>query len=366
MLFGLIALCPLAAVAEVRLLTDAERELGEAWVEAVLSNDPDRVATILDLDALREHVTQGLNLPKEAQVGLRFGMRGLVNRMLQNVHEQQVPVTYDLLDHTPGPGIEGDLLARVTLGGGINYVGLVISDDGRRIIDLYQQISGEMLSETLRRNMVAMALADEQGQPMPVIDVTTDIHNAYVAGDFARVRQLYEAFDGEHWPGGHTSYINTFLFEARQTGIYGDEFHRALDLSKQHLGPLVAASAGYEAAMVRGDVEAALAFVDITDAAAGGDPLLDVLRAAAHVVNKDSAAAQEAIARAIEAEPDHPMPWETAIDVGLLAEDHDLTLRALTELRDVFGWTFIDLAAAEGFGAFVGTPQHEQWVASGG
>jgi hypothetical protein len=351
-----------AAAAATRPITEAERAVGQAWIDAALRNDAAAFKRVFDTNALIDRIARGIELPPAVMNDLRRGRGRLADNFLAGVLLDPDDLQYQLLDHTGGPGMEGTLILRLTTSTALGYHGLVLSDDGNRVVDVFASMTGELMSTTARTNLAVALLAEEQGRAAPALVVMQQIEQATMTGNTARVRQLYEGFNGDHMKPARLMYLNALVDQAVQTGEIGEAYTRHLQWFRDNGGLVMAESSAADAAVLRGDLEGAIRHHDAMAAAVGGDPYVHVLHTNSLFQLGEPEAAREHLAQAMQQLPGHIETWWHAGNIGLALDDHDLTLRALRQLRDQFGVEFDDLSQVPVYEAFSKSPQHLEWL----
>ncbi len=119
-------------------------------------------------------------------------------------------------------------------------------------------------------------------------------------------------------------------------------------------------------AVGRGDLTEALRQVDVLDAAIGGDPFLDAVRASLLVARQgpdDLAAATARADRAAHAEPTLVMPQLVKVGVAMARRQWSTALSTLDALERNLGVKLSDeqLGAMPNAAGFIGTPEFKTW-----
>ncbi|HUG94345.1 MAG TPA: hypothetical protein VML55_26175, partial [Planctomycetaceae bacterium] len=115
-----------------------------------------------------------------------------------------------------------------------------------------------------------------------------------------------------------------------------------------------------------GEFDKALEAIDRLDAAIGGDPALNVIRASLKIGQKDLDAARALLNEAIsrEAAVEHAL-WELAV-VSVAEEKFGEAVERLSDIERRFGIRRPNFIEAPEFAALAGTAEYEQWQQSRG
>lgn len=114
---------------------------------------------------------------------------------------------------------------------------------------------------------------------------------------------------------------------------------------------------------LRREHDACRAAIDRLDERVGGDPYLDVLRAATCLEAHDHAGAIGSIEAAIGAMPDLVQPYWIRVAISLDQQKHDDTAVWLDTISKRFGVTFPDLEGVPKYAEFVKSPEYRDWKA---
>jgi len=119
-----------------------------------------------------------------------------------------------------------------------------------------------------------------------------------------------------------------------------------------------------DALLAKGKYDELLANLDKLDAALGGDPHLDLLRAAVARKQNDPAKAEALLDKAIAAEPDTRQPYFVRIELALADRDFDGTARLLTAAERDAHVVWSDLRKVPVYAEFVKSDAYQRWAAA--
>ena len=109
----------------------------------------------------------------------------------------------------------------------------------------------------------------------------------------------------------------------------------------------------------------ALASIDRVDAALGGDPYLDVMRANVLLTSGDLEKAKAAARRAVERDPALPEAYWSLLSISLVQNDHAETTRLLETVRDQLEIELADLTTLPDYARYIQTVEYAQFMRSG-
>jgi len=208
-------------------------------------------------------------------------------------------------------------LFRVIGDAGLNYLDAVVTaeDDGPvAIVDAYVFAGGEMMSQSLRRAVIAQSGSD---------------------------------------PGTATE-----LTVGPTAAAEADRYRQRLD------GDPVADLAALDQATVEARWDDAITIVSHLQRAVGEDPYLDTLTAYFLCERGSYDLATDAADRALEREPMLEEARLMRLRVALARRDFDAVGQSLLILERGFGWDLNDLRSAPAYSEFVRSPAHTRWLLS--
>ena len=341
----------------------AARELGEAFIAAAEAGDRAAVARLIDLDALLDAATTGMEIPPDDRRQFAAGFSGTADGMAEQYVAAGQSGGLRLLGDDGAPGVDGPpgaLIRLINEGGGLNYLILYPTPDGR-IGDMYVFASGERFSATLRRllgPLLAGTRAEKEGAAR-----LGEMNAAVQRGDAAAAERLYQTLP-------ESLKANRGVQVIRAIGAAGgdpDAYAAVLaDVDRRFPNDpsldLLKIDAYAE------DLDRLIPTLERLDAALGGDPHLRGLLAE---YLPDAGRADDAlkIARAAVAEePDLAQAQFGMLSALIAVGDHAAAAETLRTLRDEFGLAFepADLAELYPEGqAFLDSPEYAAFAGEG-
>jgi hypothetical protein len=234
--------------------------------------------------------------------------------------------------------------------------------------DIFQFETAELLSQTLRRLLEAVAPdkskngkpgadRDDSVQIALLIAMTAAVKRRDGAAVIEKYNQLSEAIQknksvlflyvkGLSWADGQKTAFLKALEQFRT--LFPDDPCLDLLLMAYH--------------REKGEYAEALEPIERLDQSIGGDPYLRVVRAECHIGLKEFYRARAETSAAIDAEPDLSYAYWTAIQPSLIEKKHHETLGWLKKVVDKCGVEIPDLADVEEYQYFVKSPQHQEWT----
>ncbi|WP_435020475.1 tetratricopeptide repeat protein [Tundrisphaera sp. TA3] len=358
--------------------TEAEcLAVGEAITKAIDEGDIAAFDRAFDWDAVYQSTTGGVEAAESFRKGFVEGIeqarranKGLSASIIQAV---QKGGTYSLLRyHTKekGPRLLFRLLSPEA---GVNYHDLPLArraDGSVRVVDAYIYLSGEMISQTMRRlyiQGVAKAsggilnrLTGEDQRFLKAIGKISEMNEGLRNGKFAEVLATYKGLDPDFQKDR-----SILLIRLQAAQGLGDDAEYGLSIEDYRTAyPKDACidilSIDYYT--LKKEWPEALACIERLDKAVLGDPYLQVMRAGVRTEQGDFAAARADLDKAEAAEPDLIQSYWTRISIALKQKDYDETLRVLRLIRDRFQAEFADLATVPDYKGFTESPQYQQWL----
>ncbi len=373
-----VALALLASFAPPSLAQETEDDAVDPFVafarqieDTVAAFDPTFMDASFDLDAFFGFVTAGVDesaFGRTFVAGAREAFEFATTIVASNA---QYDGTYRFLRMLPGEPVRA--LFRHAGDDGLNYHELYLrrDDDGAiAIIDVMPYATGRRFSATLRASYLnALATQDRS-----LVDRLLR-SDPYTLEDFLRIGEVVNKLESD--PEGALE-VSEELHETLRQGTMvqmlrvqaaasvSDEAHLAALSEFKSLHPdfpgLTLILIDYH--LLRGEHAEALAYVDRVDAMVLGDPFLDVLRGRICLLANETDEARAAAERALERDPSlgYEVAW-LSLDIALTTRDHATTLAFLVALEDEHGIEWSDLTTVDSFAAFVGSPEHETWLA---
>lgn len=360
----LLTLLGLVSAAGSAQPTDGLADAARLYERLVTDLDGEGLTDLYDADAFLERVVEGLDLDPDFRSGFLREARhaaSFPHAVLDAVAEGGTYQFLRLVDR------DGEARARfrlVAAGGGLNYHDVLFTDAGDgpvRVVDAYNYLGGEDVSQTVRRVLAGSMGADGGTGPQDErARQVAAFASAAERRDYAAMVRTYpriEVHEADHKP-----LLVLYLLAAAETSdaAYG----KALDLFQHAFtGDPTADLVLMERHYLRGDLDAVLAALDRVDAAVGGDPYLDTFRVPVHLGAGRTAEAERAADRLLETLPDLVDGLFLRLDVALAQEDFAAATDLMLRLRREFEVEFYpeDLKREPLWEGFVASPQYKVW-----
>lgn len=270
-------------------------------------------------------------------------------------------------------------LFRFQLGGedgGINYHKLMLSKiNGQvRIVDIFVYLTGERMSQTLRRAFVLIASQIDQsvisrflgGSNTDDFKHIVSMNSAVRAGNFQQILALYNQLPDKLKRDKNMlmSRINaaSTLMSFDDLGNVQNEkpyLDALADFRKFHPNDKALPILMIDYHILSNQLKEALASVDILDKSVGGVPYLLILKADTCRLMEDVDQAKQFLEAAKKADPDMPHVYLAMMDIAFIDGDNDAILEGLKKLHDL--GVEMDLQALPELREFARTPQFDEY-----
>jgi len=359
-----------AALPGLRPATEqAVADFGAKVDAALRRGDGAMLDAHFDAGSLVTAMTRDVNLPPRAYVGFTEGFARNFTFGTDVARSLGRTGSYRFLRvvRPPDAPDEPRALFRLVTPQSFTYHQLVVRQDrsgAAWVVDAYDYRQGELLSQNKRR--VALQVATVTGRAADHADFVRQLQagsrmeeqvNRQRADDaLATFEELPENLRGEKWL--HLIRLNAAAAVGPQKlgsaiADYGRRFPKdpTLDLVCVNL-------------FARGkQYAAALGAIDRLDAAMGGDPYLDVLRAYLMLAQDKPAEAKAACLKAAAREPGLHGAHDVLLEVALKERDHAETLRLLDLLEKQFRVSYGDLTRhGPRFAEFMKSPEYQRYA----
>ena len=238
-----------------------------------------------------------------------------------------------------------------------------------KAVDIYFHLSGERLSETMQRLLLAAAPTEDlsmmgriRGRDREIltnVKVLNEMTQAVRAGNSARALELYRTLPETLQ---HTKPVLLIRLIAAQ-GTNEEEYLASIDAYRAAFpGDPSLHLVSIDALTVRKQFAEAHAALTGLDEAVGGDPYLHSVRGNLYVMEGKYEQAETIVQLLLENDPrDLDAHWlQISIAVGL--KDHSRTAELLTKVRDELGVTLVDLRELPDYSEFVKSAAYEEWL----
>jgi len=323
----------------------------------------DRVLAGLDVDqAFRTNFTQGVR-----EGG---GLTKLSNEILGAV-QRGGDFTFVRMVQK---GDELRPLFRLTLpqSGGMNYHELVISVDANkqpRIADIYVYLSGELLSQSIRRLVLPSVAAANAGILAKLTGVESDliknIGTIEKINELTSAQKYQEAFDlfgtlPEALQKDKTVLLTKLI--VAQNLNDADYINVIRDLERNWPED---AARDFRALDLLSLQEQHSELIKTVDRLIAGiqDPYLNVLKVNSLLALNRVDDARQAVAQAKAVSPNRVDIYWLEVSIALKALDHATTATLLSEIGEKFGMVFDDLTSVHEYAEFVASDIGREWMA---
>ncbi len=360
--------------------SDAEcQKLAALFERHVRDGETDQATQLIDWDAILKKATAGFGEGADVAQARTDFIRGVLDTARESgglASQVSAAVeqggSYRLLRiHR----VNGDprALFRLLLpdSGGVNYYDLTFSRDasGRlRISDVHLALSGEFLSDTLRRAwlpvVAKVAGVTLQERDAVYIRHLDDLQKMVAEAGQEHVTEALAIFHS--LPPALQADKNILLIRLQAAHKVGDEeYSRAIaDLERLFPRDATVDLLTIDGHLLRGHFEQALASVERLEKSIGGDPYLHVLRAGIHYQAGDLPAAESAARQAIAGEPTLEDAYWQVATFSLDTKKFDTTVEMLDLLQKRFAVELEDLTKVPEYAEFVKSPQYRKWAQS--
>lgn len=351
-------------------------ELAQRLLDAVAAGDGAAIERWIDRDALLARMTAGVDAPPSFRQGFVAG----VSRSFGEIS----PTARSLATLAGAEGgdmhflrmrrIESDatLLFRVVTSDGLDYYEFRL---GRRasgelaISDTFTFLSGEWLSETLRRFYVPSAAEQSKDSRASMsakdraladhVKQFSEFGQAVSAGKWKEALTLYDQLPAELQK---EKYLLTLRLIAAQK-IDEETYLAALEALRANYpdDPSLCLHA-IDYYFLKKDKEKAAAAFATLDAAVGGDAQLDNLQASLLIATQDYDAALPILARGLEREPEMVQLWWLRVTCELGLEHFEDVYNTLVAIDLSFDVTWDDFKTKPLYAGFVASPWHAKWL----
>ncbi|HEY3391493.1 MAG TPA: hypothetical protein VGK58_02210 [Lacipirellulaceae bacterium] len=365
---------PLANKLAVQLSEDECVQFARSMEAAVKQGDLKAFDRLVDWNAMLNKATDSLGFSPQNRAGFHRGVldsvtseKGFAAQIAGHVARGG---SYKFL-HVRERNGQPTVLLRLVSDAGLNYHEWLLTKVGGNVLasDIYIYISGELLSDTLRRS--ALPVAKELSKTF--IERLTVAESEYVK-HFDELAKMMEHVQA----GNHAEALETYarLPEVlrREKGALLVRYQAAANIGEAELLKVVEDFRGYhpddvcmdflliDYHVLRQEHDQALAAIDRLDASVGGDPHLNLLRADTVYRQGDKAKAFELVRTANAADPEAIDPYWSLLGLTVLEKDHDKTLAALNGIESRFGVDLSGVAQAPEYEEFRESPQGQEWT----
>lgn len=343
---------------------------------AVAHSDTAAFTSLIDEEKLVDRMLAGLDLKPQFRKSFIQGMRdggGLSHLASEIIRSADSGGEYTFVRMVQKNG-EVRPLFRFELadGGGINYHEFVVSVDsaGRpRVVDIYVYLTGDMLSQSIRRIVLPAVASENSG-------ILAKLSGAETA--FLNNLETIEQINGLIAAGKHKEAMPLFarLPETLQRdktilmtrlvcaqNISDMEYSDAIrDLERWFPNDPAQDFRSIDLLAIQGQHDNLIRTVDRLIATIQ-DPCLNLLKIESMLALNRIDEARAAVAEARRMAPDRIDVFWIEVSVLLKAEDHQGTAALLDEIQERFGMTFNDLNTIPEYATFAASEVGREWMA---
>lgn len=349
-------------------------ELGQSLEESLSECDPALLEASLDVDLLVHRAAQGLELSSTEREDFLKGFKssfGFGAAVCQGIGDAG---SYKLLRVREVDGKPRALFRMLSDGGGMNYHDMLLArlpGDQIRVVDVFIYLSGEWLSETVRRAILPLIAEKDRS----ILGRLVQGESAYVAS-LVRIQGMSEHVMAGRFREALAAYRELPPEVQRDKTVMLTRFTAAVRLNDDEV---------YKAALedfkttfpddpsielllvdyyfFRQEYPTVFGIIDRIEKAVGGDPYLHHLRAnVAYAMGRLDEARKHAY-QAIREEPELQDAYWVVVTVALEQENHKETAAFLSGLIDRFGIELPDLTTVPEYAKFVKSDVYRDWMA---
>lgn len=351
-------------------------ELVKSIEAAVAHQDINAFNALIDEEQIMDRILAGLDTSEEFRTSFMQGMReggGLANLSREIMGSVQRGGDYIFVRMVQA-GEEIHPLFRLSLpeSGGMNYHELIISVDAEkrpRIADIHVYLSGELLSQSIRRLVLPAVAAENAG----IMAKLTGAESAFLnhvstmqkINDLNRSQRYSEALAlFQTLPESLQKDKTVLLTKLIVAQGVGDAEYTSVirDLEKYYPDDPARDFRAMDLLAMQGQHDNLIKTVDrlITSIQ---DPFLNLLKVNSLLELNRIDEAHKAVADAKAAAPDRIDVYWTETSIALKEQNHAATAALLDEISEKFGMTFNDLNQVSEYANFAQSEIGKEWIA---
>lgn len=357
-------------LAAERAHAETPRAFAQRIASSMQSGDGAMLDRAIDIDAILERAYRGLEVSEASRRDFGTGVKKTFHFGTAIAKEIESTGSYELLRVRQVAGKQRALF-RLISPGGVNYHDMELAPardgKGQRVVDVFVFLSGEWLSDTMRRGFLpvmahekrgAQGMTGAQSAYIANLPRITELSTAVGKGEHARVLSIYRALPPEVQKDR-----NVMMMYYQAASKAGDaEYARALDSIKKAFPNDPALDLLlFDDYFLKKQWDGAVAALGRVRRALGGDAYLDFLEGNIFYAKGDHAAAKVRLNRAIQAEPDLADPYWTLITISLEQRTHDETARLLERVEASAKVELQDVGNVAEYAEFAKSKAYAQW-----
>ena len=368
-----------ATLSSQEIVTDAEAKQFAHKIESAFEDsDAERFNRQIDWHVIANNAMEGLGASAAMKQSMMTGMLESLNGEqgfgYQLLKKGGNEASYKLLRLYEQEGIKHAIF-RFTGDIGVNYHDFTLSKykNGVKASSLFVFLSGELLSETMRR-LLLPAVAEQNKNWLHKL---TTSESDYVK-HFDKVQRMISEFRSNSHAAALTAFYSlppevqkekAFLLIRYQAAVNvsDDEIFKALqDYRKYHPKDVCLDFLLIDYHLLKKEFDKSLSCVDRLDEAVGGDGYLNLLRANILFEKGQKEQALEKMQQAIGASPTVIDAYWGMLELAMNLQDHPLTFQTLKQIEENFEMEWQDLRDVPEYADFVNSPEGQRWQTAHG
>lgn len=356
-------------------VTEAEAvEFGKKIESAMTNRDAEALASLVRVDDLVRRSVSDFNLASAERAGVEDGIKKSAGKQVSQGWIAQIGNSQVKLLRTRESQGRRSALIRLSGGeGGIRYIEFMLargSDGGVVTEDVYSVATGELLTQTLRRMLLAglpvggNSITASQKVYQAAMPDIQKMSNLVREGQMADARKVYERLPGEVREEKFVHLIGLRTLQDDEPAYLADlERYRKRFPNDPSLDMIL-----LDYYMLKGDAKGLRGCMIRLERAVGGDPALRVMEADFRLQIGDSDEARRLASDALNEEDTLTTAYWVLIIVARQQADHAETLRLLQAVVEKCDFP-LDVEAIrqnEKYKAFASSPQYKElceWMA---
>jgi tetratricopeptide (TPR) repeat protein len=345
----------------------------QALEKGINARDGDALDAHIDRDAIYKKCTDGVKVDPDFAAGFKSGFQkgsalDLGKQLIESFDEES---SFTLLRARTVKGVPRALFRSLSARG-LNYLDLELTKDAKgqvRVVDIYPYVSGEFISETLRRSYLAAAADTNQG----LVDRLMGKEQTYIK-NLPRLQAIQQAFQA----GKHEEVLRLYgqlpasfknekmamllrLQAAAALSVEGEAYAQAIaDYEKALPNDPSVELVSFDGYLLRKDHAGAIRTIDKLDRRVR-DPYLSVLRGNVMLDKGDTAEARRHYVAAITAEPTLLVGHWSLIGLALQEKKYKEVGERLDGLEATGLVRLNDLETVPEYEGFVKSPEYKAW-----
>lgn len=306
-LMTLSLLLPASVALAQRPLTEAEQlEIARRFETAVNKRDLAAITQAFDVDAMLERATRGYDSSEPFVRNFRAGAKSAFKFAAELVRIMGQPGAHCRLLRVRQSGTEARAVFRFIIPPGLNYHEYIISAKDGRLVDAYVYLSGELLSETIRRPFLTLAAQVKGGVKGAEKEFLDNASAIPTMAAMLKEQKFQQVMDMYRKLPTSVQKDKLFMLLRLQAAMQLDEKEYARAIADyESLFPTDPALnlISLDGLLLKKKYDACIQMIDRLDRGVGGDPYLKILRAGVYFESNRQEQAAELVRKAFEEEP---------------------------------------------------------------